>query len=54
MTLEQLRSAKRRWIVAGGPDKYPAIRAVLRGGWADTFVTDSATARWLLSDAAAA
>lgn len=53
VTLDQLRSAKRRWIVAGGPGKYPAIRAVLRGGWADTFVTDTATAQWLLSPAAA-
>ena len=52
ITLEQLRSAKRRWVVAGGPSKYPAIRAVLRGGWADTFVTDTATGRWLLSSAA--
>jgi DNA-binding transcriptional regulator LsrR (DeoR family) len=53
ITWEQLRSAKRRWIIAGGPDKYPAIRAVLLGGWADTLVTDAATARWLLSPEAA-
>ena len=53
ITWEQLRSAKRRWIIAGGPAKYAAIRAVLLGGWADTFVTDAATARWLLSPTAA-
>ena len=53
VTLDQLRSAKRRWVIAGGPSKYPAIRAVLLGGWADTFVTDTATARWLLSPGAA-
>jgi DNA-binding transcriptional regulator LsrR (DeoR family) len=49
VTLDQLRSAKRRWMVAGGASKYAAIRAVLLGGWVDTFVTDAATARWLLS-----
>ena len=49
MTLTQLRAAKRRWVVAGGRAKYRAIRAVLRGGWADTVVTDAATARWLLA-----
>ena len=49
VTLEQLRAAKRRWVVAGGPSKYPALRAVLLGGWADTLVTDAATARWLLA-----
>ncbi len=53
VTLDQLKSAKRRWIVAGGPSKYAAIRAAVVGGWADTFVTDAATARWLLSPAAA-
>ena len=52
ITLEQLQSAKRRWVVAGGPTKYPAIRAALLGGWVDTFVTDTATARWLLSQSA--
>lgn len=54
VTLDQIRAAKRRWGVAGGPAKYPAIRAALRGGWIDTFVTDAATARWLLDDEAAA
>ena len=52
VTPDQLRSAKRRWAVAGGASKYAAIRAVLLGGWVDTFVTDIATARWLLSPAA--
>ena len=49
VTPEQLRAAKRRWVVAGGPGKYPAMRAVLLGGWADTVVTDAATARWLMA-----
>lgn len=48
--LEQLRAAKRRWVVAGGPSKSAMIRAMLRGGWVDTLVTDTATALWLLSD----
>ena len=52
VTLEQLRAAKRRWVVAGGRAKLPAIRAALSGGWVDTFVTDTDTARWLLSPAA--
>mgnify|MGYP001155686815 CR=1 FL=1 len=26
-----------------------ALRAVLLGGWADTLVTDAATARWLVA-----
>ena len=28
VTPDQLRAAKRRWVVAGGPSKYAAIRAV--------------------------
>ena len=47
VTPEQLRAAKRRWMVAYR--QYAAIRAVLAGGWADTFVTDAATARWLVA-----
>ena len=49
VTLDQLRAAKRRWVVAGGRSKYGALRAVLLGGWTDTLVTDAATARWLLA-----
>jgi DNA-binding transcriptional regulator LsrR (DeoR family) len=49
VTTDQLRSAKRRWAVAGGASKHPAIRAALLGGWVDTIVTDAATARWLLA-----
>lgn len=49
VTLEQLRSARRRWAVAGGPRKHAAIRAALAGGWVDTLVTDSETAEFLLS-----
>jgi DNA-binding transcriptional regulator LsrR (DeoR family) len=49
VTTDQLRAAKRRWAVAGGPSKYAAIRAVLLGGWTDTLVTDTVTAQWLLA-----
>lgn len=48
-TLEQVRSAGRRVIVAGGAEKRPAIKAALRGGWVDVLLTDAATARELAS-----
>lgn len=48
VTLEQLRNAKRKVSVAGGEDKFEAIRAALRGGWVDTIVTDTNTARRLI------
>jgi len=37
----------RRWAVAGGRQKHAVIRAALLGGWADTLVTDTATAEFL-------
>lgn len=49
VTREQLRSARRRWAVAGGSRKHEAIRAALTGGWIDTLVTDTGTAAFLLS-----
>lgn len=48
VTLDQLRSAKRRWAVAGGRRKHEAIRAALVGGWVDTLVTDTDTAEYLV------
>ena len=48
VTLDQLRSARRRWGVAGGRSKYDAIRAALVGRWVDTLVTDTATAEHLV------
>lgn len=47
-TLEQLRRARRRVVVAGGADKRGSIAAMLRGGWVDLLVTDLETARSLL------
>jgi DNA-binding transcriptional regulator LsrR (DeoR family) len=38
-------------ISAGGPSKYDAIRAALRGGWINTLATDVETAKWLLVNA---
>lgn len=49
VTLEQLRSARRRWAVAGGHRKHLAIRAALAGGWVDALVTDASTAAFLMS-----
>lgn len=49
VTTEQLRSAQRRWAVAGGARKHEAIRAALAGGWVDTLVTDVATAEYLIA-----
>jgi len=48
-TLDQLRRARRRLGVAGGPSKYLAIRAALVGGWLTMLVTDATTAQWLLA-----
>ena len=48
ISLEQLKRTARTIAVAGGPSKYRAIRAVLRGAWINTLVTDVATARFLL------
>jgi DNA-binding transcriptional regulator LsrR (DeoR family) len=48
VTFAQLAAAHRRWAVAGGPSKYAAITAVLRGGWIDGLVTDTATAKHLV------
>lgn len=51
VTLDQLRSAKRRWAVAGGRRKHEAIGAALVGGWVDTLVTDAGTAEYLVANA---
>ena len=48
VTLDQIRSARTRWAVAGGKDKYLILRAALIGGWVDHLVTDTATAGHLL------
>lgn len=47
VTLTQLRNARRRWAVTGGPTKRGALRAALRGRWVDVLVTDLDTATHL-------
>ena len=39
----------RRIGVAGGAEKYEAIRAILRGGWLNVLITDDTTARRLVA-----
>ena len=51
ITLKQLKRAETSIGVAGGPSKYEAIRAALRGGWINTLATDLETAKWLLVNA---
>ncbi len=48
-TLAQVRSAKQRVVVAGGPVKVGAIAAALRGGWVDALFTDVHTAAALVA-----
>ena len=48
-TLGQIRHAGRRLAVAGGRDKYLAIRAALRGGWITSLLTDTTTATYLIN-----
>jgi DNA-binding transcriptional regulator LsrR (DeoR family) len=45
---DQLKAAHRRIGVAGGPDKFPAIAAALKGRWINTLITDLETAERLL------
>lgn len=47
-TLQQLAAARRRVVVAGGPDKHVPIAAALRGGWVDMLITDLDTGRALV------
>lgn len=50
-TLAQVRAARQRVVVAGGPDKVRAVEAALRGGWVDVLITDVRTAEDLISSA---
>ena len=49
VSLSQLAAARRRIVVAGGPEKHEPIAAALRGGWIDVLVTDRDTAIHLVS-----
>lgn len=48
-TLDQVRAAERRIVVAGGADKCTSIAAALRGGWIDVLITDVRTAEDLVA-----
>jgi DNA-binding transcriptional regulator LsrR (DeoR family) len=47
---ETLVAIPRRIGVAGGPQKYPAVRAALRGGWINVLITDAASAHRLAEE----
>lgn len=51
VTLEQLARTDRSVGVAGGPRKYEAIRAALRGRLVNVLITDHVTAERLIADA---
>ena len=51
ITLDQLRAADTRVVVAGGTTKWTPLHAALRGGWVDVLITDLASARYLISHA---
>ena len=48
LTLDEIRHIPERICVAGGGAKIEAIEAMLRGGYATTFVTDEDAASGLL------
>ena len=51
ITLDQLRAAETRVVVAGGASKWEPLHAALRGGWVDVLVTDLTSARYLIAHA---
>jgi DNA-binding transcriptional regulator LsrR (DeoR family) len=51
--VETMRRIPRRIGVAGGPAKYAAIRAAIRGGWINVLITDQHTAQRLAEESPA-
>ncbi len=49
VSLDQIRKAGERILIAGGSSKYKPIAAALAGKWIDTLVTDVGVARHLLN-----
>jgi DNA-binding transcriptional regulator LsrR (DeoR family) len=47
---DRLRAVGRRVGVAGGTQKYSAIRAAVRGGWVNVLITDAETAHRLTNE----
>lgn len=52
LKLSELRTKEYSILVAGGEAKVPAIRAAIRGGYANVLITDQFTARQLLMERA--
>ncbi|MGN8851789.1 sugar-binding transcriptional regulator [Anaerobiospirillum succiniciproducens] len=48
INLDELKAKSQRILVAGGSDKWPAIKAALAGGYANILITDQFTAHFLL------
>ena len=48
--VDAMRRIPRRVGVAGGPAKYAAIRAAIRGGWVNVLITDQHTAQQLAEE----
>ena len=48
--LDELRNKEHSIMIAGGEAKVPAIRAALKGHYANVFITDQFTAKELLKD----
>ncbi len=47
ITLSELQAKRNGILIAGGPSKWEAILATLKGGYVSHLVTDGDTARWL-------
>jgi DNA-binding transcriptional regulator LsrR (DeoR family) len=50
ITLDQLRNARRKIVVAGGAAKHKALAAALAGKWIDVLVTDINSANYLMAN----
>lgn len=51
LSLNELRAIPEKILTAGGVRKHEAILGALKGGLADTLITDAGTAKWLLDNA---
>ena len=49
VSLDQIRKAGQRMLIAGGSSKHEPIAAALAGKWIDTLVTDVGVASYLLN-----
>jgi DNA-binding transcriptional regulator LsrR (DeoR family) len=50
ITLDQLRHARRKIVIAGGAAKHQALAAALTGKWIDVLVTDVNSANFLMTN----